>query len=352
MAEPAIAVVIVNYRTAALTLAALAALCGERERLPGLRAMIVDGGSGDDSVEQLRAGIADRGWDDWVRLLPLAVNGGFGWANNQAMLTLLQSDNPPDYLHLLNPDTRIEPGAVGCLAGVLDRHPECAVAASLLLNEDGSPSGSAFRFPSIAREFDRGARTAPLARWLGIAPVLIADAPAGAADWVTGASMMIRATALREVGLFDSGFFLYFEEVELMARLARAGWSIRHEPSSRVCHIGGAATGKTYQFADLRVAPPLPAYWFHSRRRLLVQLYGTPGAIAAGGAWLAGHALFLLRRALGRAGGHVPTRREARDLLRHGFLPVSYDRQPAITRWNDPPGQPPAWIAWAKGGGA
>ena len=345
---PRIAVIIVNYRTPLLTLAAVAALVGEHDQLPGLNVVIVDGGSGDGSAELLRAGIAERGLAEWVQLLPLAINGGFGWANNQAMLALLQSDAPPDYIHLLNPDTRIEPGAVARLGEVLNRYPRCAGVGSLLLNENGSPSGSAFRFPTLAREFERGARTGVVRRLLGIRRVVIDDAPAGAADWVTGASMMLRTAAIREVGLFDSGFFLYFEEVELMWRLTRAGWTIRHEPASRVCHVGGASTGMTYKFADLAVAPAHPAYWFRSRRRMLVRLHGTGGAVAAGIAWLAGHALFMLRRTLRMAGDQVPTRREARDLLRHGLIPDRHDRLAAIARWDDPPGERPAWMVWAE----
>lgn len=340
-----VAVVIVNYRTAALALGALAALAGERAALPGLRAIVVDGGSGDGSAETLAAGLDDPAFAGWARLLALPVNGGFGWANDQAMLALLQGPSPPDYIHLLNPDAEIEPGAVARLADVLDRHPRCGAVGSLLLNPDGSPSGSAFRFPSAARELLRGARTHAVGRLLGIAPVLVADAPAGEVDWVTGASVMLRAEALRETGLFDSGFFLYFEEVELMWRMARAGWSVRHEPASRVRHIGGVATGMTYDLTALRVAPRLPGYWFASRRRMFALTRGRAGAVAAGLAWLAGHALFLARRAARVGGTHVPNAHEARDLIRHGLVPDSADAARAITAWNDAPGREPAWMA-------
>jgi N-acetylglucosaminyl-diphospho-decaprenol L-rhamnosyltransferase len=341
---PSIAVVIVNYRTPLLALGAVAALAGERPQLPGLRVVLVDGGSGDDSAETLRTGVEDAALRDWVSLLALPINGGFGWANNQAMLMLMQSDAPPDYIHLLNPDARIEPGAVARLADILDRCPRCAVAGSLLLNEDGSASGSAFRFHSPARELVRGARTKAVGQLLGIKSVMVEDASADEVDWVTGASMMVRAAAIREVGLFDSGFFLYFEEVELMSRLARAGWAIRHEPSSRVRHIGGASTGMTYKFADLAVAPPLPAYWFQSRRRLFTRLQGRSGAVLAGLAWLTGHAFFMLRLRLKLGRNHVPISREGRDLVRHGLIPLPQDRIPAVTQWDDPPGKIPAWM--------
>ena len=202
---PTIAVIIVNYRTPLLTLAAVAALVTERDQLPGLNVVIVDGGSGDGSAELLRAGIAERGLAEWVQLLPLAINGGFGWANNQAMLALLQSDAPPDYIHLLNPDTRIEPGAVARLADVLEpAPPQCAAVGSLLINERRQPRRvrhSAFRrWHANSREAH--AHRHVVGRLLGITRGRSSRThQPGPADWVTGASMMLRAAALREVGL-------------------------------------------------------------------------------------------------------------------------------------------------------
>lgn len=339
-----VAAVMVNFRTAALALSAAKALAGARAEFPDLRLVIADGFSDDGSVEAIAEGIAKDGLGDWVTLLPLAVNGGFGWANNQAMLHLLQSETPPDYIYLLNPDTEVTPGAVSALVDTLDRVPNCAAVGSLLLNEDGSPSGSAFRFPSIGRELLRGARTGGIGRLLGITPVLVDEGQASEVDWVTGASMMFRSAALKQTGLFDTAFFLYFEEVELMHRLKRAGWAIRHEPASRVHHIGGASTGLAYNRKDLAVGPQLPYYWFASRRRCLALIGGKRAALSASVAWLAGHAFYMFRRALRRAGNHIPSRREARDLIGYGLVPSRSDGSPALTRWDEPPGRTPAWM--------
>ncbi|WP_236697424.1 glycosyltransferase [Sphingomonas sp. Leaf357] len=343
-----VAAVMVNFRTAALALAAAKALGSARAEFPDLRLVIADGFSDDGSVEALTEGVTKDKLGDWVTVLPLAVNGGFGWANNQAMLHLLQSDTPPEYIYLLNPDTEVTPGAVSALVDTLDRVPNCAAVGSLLLNDDGSPSGSAFRFPSIGREFLGGSHADGLGRLFGIIPMVIDDRQECEADWVTGASLMFRAAALKQTGLFDTSFFLYFEEVELMHRLGRAGWTVRHQPASRVHHIGGASTGLAYNRKDLAVGPPLPRYWFASRRRLFALIGGKGTAIRAGLAWLAGHALFMLRRLLGRGGGHIPKRREARDLLRYGLIPNRADFQRDLTAWDEPPGRTPAWMLQTK----
>lgn len=336
-------VVIVNYRTPALTLAAAqSAMAASSD--PGLRIIVVDGGSDDGSAEALGDQSTAGAFDRRVTVLPLPINGGFGWANNQAILAAMQSDRPPDYVYLLNPDAQIDADAFDALIDALERHPRCAAVGSLLIDEDGTPSGSAFRFPSPGRELVRGARTGSLGRLLGIASTVVLEADACEVDWVTGASVMFRTEALRQVGLFDTGFFLYFEEVELMWRLRAAGWSVRHEPKSRVRHIGGAATGMVYNRKDLKIGPPLPRYWFMSRRRLFALTRGRTGTTLAGLLWLAGHGFYVLRRALGRGADQIPNRSEASDLLAYGIVASAGDTKPHSTAWNDAPGEPPAWM--------
>ena len=337
-----VTVVIVNYRTPDLSLACLAALAGEREAVPGLRVILVDGGSGDGSAARLAAAVAGPALVDWVSFLPLPLNGGFGWAKNQAIRRALADAAPPAYIHLLNPDAEVEPGALARLVAALDARPEAGSAGSLLIDHDGRRLGSAFRFPTIAREFLRGAGTPLLDRLLRVAPINV-EAQGDdivEADWVTGASVLLRAEALRACGLFDEGFFLYFEEVELMHRLHAAGWRALFVPASRVRHIGGAATGVVDGASAQR---RLPDYWFRSRRRFFARAYGPGWARLSGLAWLAGFGIWRLREiaGLGRNSAHAPG--EWRDLIRNGLGVVGFDREAAIGRWDEPVDRPPAW---------
>jgi len=342
---PRVTVVIVNYRTPELSLSCLAALSRERAAVPGLRAILVDGGSGDGSGERLAAAVAAPAFADWVTFLPLAMNGGFGWANNQAIRRALAGDAPPDYLHLLNPDAEVEPGALTRLVAALEAQPDAGSAGSLLLDHDGRRLGSAFRFPTITREFLRGAGTPLLDRLLRVAPITVEanDDVIVEADWVTGASVLLRAAALRACGLFDEGFFLYFEEVELMHRLHAAGWRALFVPASRVRHIGGAATGVVDGASAQR---KLPDYWFRSRRRFFARAYGPSAARASGLAWIAGKAVwdFRCRIGLGRAHAHAPGEREA--LIRNGLSASDTDRRSAVAAWDSAAGRLPAWKEW------
>lgn len=274
--------------------------------------------------------------------MPLDFNGGFGWANNQAMLRLLQRDSPPDYIHLINPDTVVEPGAVSALLAVIEANPKIGAVASQLLEPDGRIAGSAFSFPSTGLEFMRGVglNLGGLGDKIGIKPALMEFTAPGPADWITGASVMFRSAALRQTGLFDDGFFLYFEEVELMHRMTDAGWSMWSVPASRVMHIGGAATGVA---SGIQAAVrPLPAYRYEARRRYFVRANGVAGLIVANLAWLFGKIIgFPLRRLRGKGDPGPP--REFSMTLRYSFWPSGRDLRASIPRWDEPPGRMPAW---------
>ena len=336
--DDSVAIVIVNYRTPELTLTCVGALAAERDAIPNLRVVVVDSGSGDDSAEKLKDELSPY---PWVELVACDFNGGFGWGNNQAILRLMQQPDPPAYIHLLNPDTRITPGAVATLRETLRQHPECAAVGSQLLDDDGNPIGSAFRFPSPAREFFRGAQMNRVGKALGLPDGILRPTSPTVVDWVTGASVMLRTEALRQVGLFDTGFFLYFEEVELMHRLTRAGWQIRSAPESRVHHVGGAATGMAD--AELHERSSIPGYMFASRRRFFTRVYGAKGAIRATRAWLAGNRLLRTVKSIGILKARPSADAERKGVLSHGISPTMFDQTPAVTLWNSPPGSLPAW---------
>jgi GT2 family glycosyltransferase len=332
-----VAIVIVNYRTPALTMRCLAALRGERNLVPNLKVIVVDGGSDDASPKLLAAGIDGPEYRGWVSFLPLDLNGGFGWANNQAILGLAADDDPPDYVHLLNPDTEITGGAVLALVQEMQGHARCGAAGSQLLTKKGEVAASAFRFPSPSREFINAARSEKLGRLLGIASTVVRASGSAEVDWVSGASVLFRAEALRDAGLFDDGFFLYFEEVELMHRLRASGWKTRHVPASRVVHAEGASTGLV-----VNRTTAFPAYWYQSRRRYFALTGGLARALGASLSWLAGRALGKVKDVA--RGSQAASAARARDVLRTGLLPSRRDILPAVPAWGDPPGRPPAWM--------
>jgi N-acetylglucosaminyl-diphospho-decaprenol L-rhamnosyltransferase len=319
----------------------LAALAKERASLPALRAIVVDGSSDDGSVEKISQALSLPDYADWAELLPLSFNGGFGWANNQAILTLWLREDEPEFIFLINPDAEIARGALHRLVGFLLGKPNAAAVGSALLEPDGQRTGSAFRFPSIGREFLRGIQTPLIGRLIGIKSTTIVSDVACRADWVTGASVLFRSSALRETGPFDDGFFLYFEEVELMNRLTKAGWEIWHEPASQVTHIGGAATG--IASGHVTTKKRHPAYWFSSRRRYFALCYGRLSTFFAGMAWLVGHIFWRIRTWLqpSKAGTDVPFERV--DFVAHGLFPSAKDLLRSVPKPESSSRKLPAW---------
>lgn len=274
-----VGIVIVNYRTGDLVVDCLRSLAGEVASGDSFGVVVVDNASGDGSLETMREAVVREGWDGWCEVVDAGRNGGFAFGNNVGIERVLSWDEPPDAVHLLNPDTYVRPGAVRALAAFLESNPAVGIVGSGLENEDGTPRRGAFRFPSALSEIEGQMQLGPvsmlLRRWIVAPP---ASEGAWRVGWTTGASMMVRREVLESVGVFDDGYFLYFEETDLCRRVSRAGWEIWQEPASRVVHLVGQSTGVNRKGEKPR---PKPAYWYDSRRRYFERSSGGFGADVA-----------------------------------------------------------------------
>jgi N-acetylglucosaminyl-diphospho-decaprenol L-rhamnosyltransferase len=256
------------------------------------RIVVVDGNSGDHSVEYIRTAIDRNSWTTRVDFLALDLNGGFAYANNRGIEHARKNYGTFRFLLLLNPDTVARPQSITCLVEFLELHPDAGIAGSRLEDPDGTGQACAFRFPSIASEFESEARTGPVTRVLDRWRVVpkMPDYPSRI-DWVSGASMMVRAAVFDDIGGMDENFFLYYEEVDFCHRAASAGWSCWHVPQSRVVHLVGQATGVTRRVSPSR----RPRYWFESRRHYYLKHRGRIYRGLANVSWLGGHLFCRLR---------------------------------------------------------
>ena len=82
MAFPKIAIVVINYRTAQMTLDCLASLEPEVTDLPGTHVVLVDSASGDNSSDLFERERSAREWDSWLSTFRLSENRGFSAGNN------------------------------------------------------------------------------------------------------------------------------------------------------------------------------------------------------------------------------------------------------------------------------
>jgi N-acetylglucosaminyl-diphospho-decaprenol L-rhamnosyltransferase len=291
-----VAVVIVNYKTPELVKACLDSLVGEQSADLRLKVYVGDADSQDGSVEIISHHIAERGLD-FCSCFAIGTNGGFAYGNNYIVQHKVLDDPDVDYVHFLNPDTYVHPGAVSALVDALRARPKAGVAGSRLENPDGSLRAYGFRFPAPWREFFRGARIAGLDRLVPGAAINIRDLlETRRVDWVTGASFMMPRAVIDRVGLMDPAYFLYFEETDLMSRVGQAGYEVWHVTSSRVVHLQGSATGVKTDEAPKRV----PAYWYQSRYKFFHDRYGPTRALLANIAFLAGDVLYRIHRTIRR----------------------------------------------------
>jgi len=308
-----VAVVIVTYKSAQLTIQSLRSLESERA-ISGLniRAIVVDNASGD--LPAIQQALGPNGWSSWVTLVLAPMNGGFAYGNNLGVQHAYAAATP-DYIYLLNPDAEVRPGAIGSLVRFLEARPDAGVAGSSFEYLDGRDWPMAFRFPTIWSELSEGLHIGLIARllkkWIVARRMTQITQPT---DWICGASMLIRPAVFAAIGGFDENYFLYFEETDFCNRALKAGFSTWYVPESRVMHIMGQSTRITDETLELQ---RLPAYWFESRRRYFAVTFGVGHAMLIDlAAFFAGF-LGLVKRILQRR-PRVP--HYLRDLFKHTVL--------------------------------
>ncbi len=235
--EP-IDVVIVSFNCSKHLAKCLNALreCG---RSFNLRLVVVDNASSDGTVEWLRSGFQD------VRTIENSQNVGFAAGCNVGMLS-----GRAEFVLLLNPDCVIDAESLHNLVECLTEHPMAAcVAPSLRSGTTILPP--VYRSVVTLREFlakmlflDRVASRIRPRKWLGEksgSDTVSPSSKAQAVDYLVGACVLCRRAHLQSVGMFDPGFFLYFEDQDLSLRLRERGFDVMFCPDIVVEHTQGVS---------------------------------------------------------------------------------------------------------------
>ena len=178
-------------------------------------------------------------WEDYfTNTLVLQNPERLGYAAN---LNRILAASTARYVLLINTDLFFDPQE-RCLTQMvefMDRHPECGIAGCRVYHEDGSSAYSARRFQTLrvllSRRFGLG-------RWMPrtLEQYFYGDRPVNGqweCDWVSGCFMLMRRKAVEEVGLFDTGFVKYFEDVDMCLRMARAGWTPMYNGQTYCYHV-------------------------------------------------------------------------------------------------------------------
>jgi N-acetylglucosaminyl-diphospho-decaprenol L-rhamnosyltransferase len=310
---------IINYRTADLTIQAVASVLEDMRGIDG-QVVVVDNGSGDGSVEILQAWIATLAQDAPVTLVVSADNTGFSGGHNQGMAACLA-----DYYLIQNSDTLLRAGFLRAILDAADAAPDAGLFAPRIEHDNGIVQDSCFRFHSPASEFARAIRTGFVSRWLsGRVTSLGPNPDPGQIEWASFASILLRGRMVKALGVMDEGYFLYFEDAEYCLRARRAGWKIAYVPQAVAIHFrGGSGPVKD----RLKTRAALPAYYYRSRARFLYQAHGRMGLLLANLGWHAGRIIKHGSRILGQAIYPMPTH-EGRNIWLNFTAPLTPDARP------------------------
>lgn len=220
MSRSRVLVVILCYNGIELTLDCLRSL---REGAAGTDVLVVDNASTDGTPQIVRERFPE------VKVLESGANLGYAGGNNLGIAHALEQGY--EFVLLLNNDTVVADGFLEPLLAACDANLQVGAAGPKVYYHDR---------PSLiysiggAVDWTRGASS-----MLGLNEV---DAgqydKAGLidVDFVNGCALLMRSAAIRQCGMLDARFGMYYEETEWCVRLARAGWRICTVPASRIWH--------------------------------------------------------------------------------------------------------------------
>lgn len=239
-----VSIVIVNYNAGPLLTSCVQAVLCQAEEV-----IVVDNGSRDGSLECLTQNCRNL---PNLRIIPMGRNLGFSTACNigAAAATSLN-------ILFLNPDCIIGQDTLARMVAVLHSAPDIGMVGGFLANPDGTEQAGGRRlFPTPKRAFIRAFGLYRLARW---APKVFQEVCLIAADLpdkpiemeaVSGACMLVKREALEDVGLFDEGYFLHCEDVDLCMRFWKKGWRIMFVPDAPVIHEKGVCSRERPIFTE------------------------------------------------------------------------------------------------------
>lgn len=207
--EPRVVIVIPNYNLKSDLNECLESL--KNSEYSNMDVVVVDNASSDDSVNFIESR------HPWVKVIAQDQNGGYASALNEGILYSWKSN--PEYFLLLNNDTLVPPDTVRELVKTLEKDPDIAIAAPKIIYHDQ---------PEII--FSLGDKIYP---WLPL-PIRFGkqkkDKPEYDQtlefDYVFGCALLVRASVFSKIGLFDTSYFMFYEDADFCRRVRDAGFKI------------------------------------------------------------------------------------------------------------------------------
>ena len=227
-----LSVVFLSYNTRDLTKQALNSVLYAAECME-VEVFVVDNASVDGSADMVEEEFPQ------VKLIRNEDNVGFAAGNNVALQQVVG-----EYVLLINTDTIVRRDALLTMVDFLDAHPEAGACGCKILAPDGTLQLDSRRgFPTPVAAF---CKMSGLSRLFPNHPVIsryymtyLDPEQIAEVEVLSGSCMMVRKTAIDQVGLLDEDYFMYGEDIDWCYRIYQAGWKIYYVPDTEIIHFRG-----------------------------------------------------------------------------------------------------------------
>lgn len=180
-----------------------------------------------------------------IRIIRNEQNLSFSAANNKTI-----RGSKGERVLILNDDAILQEGSLGLMVRELDSRQDIGAVGPKLLNPDGSVQQhfTNRRFPHLLNCLALvSSLEVRLERHAWARRIFSLDRDlerSSEAEHLAAACLLLRRRALEVAGLFDEGFYYWFEDTDLCYRLKKAGWKIRYMAEAQVSHYQSASIGR------------------------------------------------------------------------------------------------------------
>lgn len=243
-----VAIIVLNWNGAEDTIDCIDSLLSQDNQVPDI--ILVDNASSDNSLELLEKFIAQHDTST-IRLIKNTVNSGYAGGNNVGFNYALNEGYK--YIGTLNPDAIADRNWVSALTNELFGYTDVGIATGTLVKSNKT------QLDTTGEQYSTWGIPSPRGR---DQPLSNAPAEAEYVFGSTGGGFIARADMLRDIGMFDENFFMYFEDVDFCFRAQLAGYKVRYTPKAVAYHKISASTNKVPGLATYNTFKNLPMLFF------------------------------------------------------------------------------------------
>ncbi len=257
MSNPKISIIVLNWNGWQDTLECIDSLA--KIKYPNYEALIIDNGSGNDSVIRIKKHLAAGNFSNF-KFLIFEKNFGFAGGNNKGIEQAIKGG--ADYVLLLNNDTSVDPFFLNKLAETAEKNKNIGIVGSKIYfysepNRIWFAGGKINRLKTKGEHLRLNEMETSRIKNSGKNPEIENSLPM---DYITGCAMLIKKEVIEKIGVLSEDYFLYYEDTDYCLRARQAGWQCVLAPESHIWH---KISQSTKEFS--------PSYlYYHTRNGLMM----------------------------------------------------------------------------------